>query len=79
MNEKNDESLMADNFLSGQRVKHLVLFIEQHKKIEETKWLADFMENEVAYLIERAEKFRYSFSSNLSFFSLSFAIFELFL
>jgi hypothetical protein len=63
MNEKNDESLMADNFLSGQRVKHLVLFIEQHKKIEETKWLADFMENEVAYLIERAEKFRYSFSS----------------
>ncbi|MGV7507469.1 hypothetical protein PJN21_29700, partial [Mycobacterium kansasii] len=33
INEKNDESLMADNFLSGQRVKHLVLFIEQHKKI----------------------------------------------
>lgn len=53
----------AEDFLSSSRLKRLVSYAQKLKQDADDQWLARFMEDEIAYLIERAEAYKDNFSA----------------
>lgn len=58
-----EEAKKAEQFLCSHKLRTLISFTEEWKENIDTMWLAAFMENEIAYLIARANKFKNNFSS----------------